>query len=201
MQICNDVQKLTVADFECIGQLAKHCDTQKLCIAIKEARDFDILGLLCDALFIEFFDNIDTESEFNTLLWCGGVYTSKCGTQKRHFGLKRIWVYYAYARYIYLNGYNDTPSGFVHKTNDFSLPTPLNELQSLSNKYKDMGFDAWERTKDFICSNELNITATIPFECDCECGCKKNKCGSITQNQNRLTINRISKNDKFQNRY
>jgi hypothetical protein len=64
-----------------------------------------------------------------------------------------------------------------------------------------MGFDAWERTKDFICSNEINITATIPFECDCECGCKKNKCGSKTQNQNRLTINTISKNDKFQNRY
>ena len=62
-----------------------------------------------------------------------------------------------------INGYNDTPTGFKQKTNDFSLPTPIKELQFFEQKYRDMGFTAFKKVLDFI--NKDNATCA---SCECE---------------------------------
>ena len=39
---CDNLTKyLIVADFECVGIVAKHCDLSKLCLAAEEAKQFD----------------------------------------------------------------------------------------------------------------------------------------------------------------
>ena len=157
-------QYLTNIDFQCIGQVAQHCDTQKLCIAINEAKDFDLMELFCeDERISEAFEHCEDTSGEWFELWNGGSYTNKCGKKKTHFGLKRVWVYYAYSRYIMINGYNDTPTGFKQKTNDFSLPTPIKELQFFEQKYRDMGFTAFKKVLDFI-----NKDSGTCEKCECE---------------------------------
>ena len=182
--ICEDNILLTNEDFQCIGQVAKHCDNQKLCISIKESRDFDLLNLFCNEFWDLALENYDSIDDLWINVWCGGNYTSLCGKKERHFGLKRIWVYYAYSRYIILNSYNDTATGIKQKTNDFSIPTPLKELQAYENKYRNMGFETFELTKKYLCSVKDSFFIDLCLKCECECGgCGCEKCGKTSKNR------------------
>lgn len=172
---------ITQLHFQCIGQVAKHCDNEKLCIAIEESKDFDLSNLFCYDLFIEALEHFTDTDPFWVNLWNGGTFTSSCGKIKNHFGLNRVWVCYAYARYLLLNGYNDTPTGFKQKTNDFSLPIPVKELQVFEDKYRNMGFEAYKLTEHFICRNKENFTTEITIDCKSECLCGTETCGGKTK--------------------
>lgn len=189
------------ADFACIGQVAAHCDNEKLCIAISEAQEFDLAELFCsfwydiiaiweeleayDASVIACEENPDCTTpptppedlETKRALICGGEYVGCNDTVRKHKGIKRILVYYAYSRYLVLNGFTDTPSGSVRKTNEFSLPTPLKETQSFADKYRTMGYESYKKTLGFLCANKEIFTT---FDsCGCEpCGCGGNCKGS-----------------------
>lgn len=172
-------------DFNCISEIANHCDMKKLCIAINEANDFDLSNLFCDD-WNEILDIIKevknyelctinctepTNYALKLLLINGGSYIG-CNDKKRNFlGIKRIFVYYSYARYILINGYNDTPNGMVSKTNDFSLPIPLKELQAFSEKYRNMGYESFKKLSGFLCLNK-DIFDFNGLDCG-DCGCSK----------------------------
>ena len=188
-------------DFKMIGQLAVHCDKEKLLIAITEAQDFDLSELFCDwwASFEVIFQMGDFNEDFNSdfsryieeyselfnpdidvveqsVFWDnlmnGGNYTDCKGRQKKHFGMKRIICYYAYSRYVLLNGFNDTATGMKEKTNSFSIPKSLRELEQFAEKYRNMGYEAYKRTLDFLCQNTEKIKFT---DSDCKgCGCAFN---------------------------
>lgn len=182
--ICNNNTR--VLDFSCIGEVAQHCDTNKLCIATSEAENFDLSDLFCDSFDeinsiiteIDAYDlavqlcNNDLECialitvpenlEYKRNLLCGGEYLGCNNKSKKHLGVYTIWAYYAYSRYLILNGFNDTPNGSVRKTNDFSIPTPLKEVQSFADKYRTMGFESFKRTLDYMRKNNTSNT-----KCDC----------------------------------
>lgn len=140
-------------NFECVGEVAKHCDNEKLCIAIQEAQLFDLDPLLC-ALFDEVVANWNNISEpWNTLI-NGGSYEDCKGRTKTFLGIKRVLVYYSYARYLMLNGFNDTPNGMVQKTNNFSIPKPLKEVENFSDKYRSMGYKTWKQVERYLCLNK-----------------------------------------------
>ena len=185
---------ITQLDFQCIGQVAKHCDNEKLCIAIEESKDFDLSSLFCSNLLIEALANFSSTDSFWVNLWNGGVFTSACGKVKNHFGLKRIWVYYAQSRYILLNGSNDTATGFKQKTNDFSLPILFKELQVFENKYRNMGFEAFSLTANFICQNKEKFTGDVNLDCKNDCSCGSEKCGGKTKNNLGIRSSIIKKN-------
>lgn len=188
-------------DFECVGQVAIHCDNKKLCIAINEAEIFDLANLFCDVwpeiveintevtnyqtALAEYEKCVNTGgedciipvepenyAEKNNLI-NGGSYIGCNGKTKKHYGIKRIWVYYAYARYVLVNNFNDTPNGNVSKTNDFSIPKPLKEIQSFADKYRTMGYDAFKMTLDFICHHQHLFEDVKCLPCNsCGCGCE-----------------------------
>lgn len=195
--MCND-ETLIIdkTDFNCIGQVAKHCEQDKLCISISEAQEFDLEGLFCDFwqyilsvnLELDTYNNSvtacagdlaciaaltkPTNYDLKTNLICGGDYNGCNDKIRSHKGVKRILVYYAYSRYLLINGFNDTPSGSVTKTNEFSMPKPLKEIQSFADKYRTMGYDSYKKTLSFICNNKDMFTE---FNGDCEyCGCGGN---------------------------
>lgn len=129
--------------YNCIGTVAKHCDSNKLCTAENEASNFDLAELFCDYWFmiVEIDEEVQSyilalaECEANpecttppeepsnydekyTLLY-GGFYLD-CESKQRPFeGVYTILAYYSYSRYIILNGFSDTPNGIVTKTNEF----------------------------------------------------------------------------------
>ena len=188
------------SDFTYIGQVAIHCDLDKLCIAINEATEFDLAKLFCDfwpniveiANEVENYQtlladynqcvidggddcvvpDIPEDYDLKNNLINGGSYTGCNGKTKTHLGVKRILVYYSYARYSILNSFNDTPNGNVLKTNDFSIPKSLKELEMFSDKYRTMGYESFKSTLDFIGHNQNVFTdaTCLDFKI-CGCGC------------------------------
>jgi hypothetical protein len=169
MPICNNqISIIEQSDFDCIGQVAKHCDLPKLCIAIQEAQTFDLLPLLCSDFYSDVLDNFETVGYKD--LFCGSTFLG-CGNKKQiHFGLKRVLVYYSYSRYILINAYNDTANGLVQKQNDWSVPTPLKEIQNISDRYRNMAKDCFEMTLKYLCKNKATFTKFESASCKCDCG-------------------------------
>ena len=165
---------ITQKDFEEIGQLAVHCDKEKLDIAIHESMIFDFEPFLCEN-FTDVYENWDSlESAWKDLI-CGSSYVGCSERNMRHLGLKRMLLYYIYARYTVLNNYNDTPNGSVTKTNDFSIPKPLKEIEQFADKYRSMGYSVWLGVKKYLC-NSKDDYPTLKIN-DCEaCDCNGSGC-------------------------
>lgn len=159
---------LTKSDFDGIGDIANHCDLRKLTIAINEAEEFEMQDIFCD-FWIDIVENWESEEGVWVNLINGGTYDGCNGTSK-HRGIKAIWAYYAYSRYIILNGFNDTPNGMVAKTNQFSIPTPLKELQAYSEKYRNMAKSLLSRTENYLCRNKDLFSNFNTYNC-APCGC------------------------------
>lgn len=198
---CDSINNIiNQSDFDCIGQVAKHCDLQKLCVAINEAQDFDLSELFCDfwntildinseikayqQAYREYEDCLlDEDSEDcvepeipeyydeKVNLICGGGFEVCNGKMERHKGVKRILVYYSYSRYLPINEFNDTPNGQVSKTNQFSIPKSLKEIQGFADKYRNMGLESYKRTIKFLCVNRDIFTNFNSKDCGgCNCG-------------------------------
>lgn len=170
---------LIPSDFTDIGDLANHCDIRKLNIAINEASEFDMDNLFCD-FWQEVVDNWDSVEVNWVNLIDGGEYTG-CGDKiKKHKGLKDVLKYYSYARYLILNNFNDTPSGAVSKTNNFSIPIPLKDLEAMSDKYRNMAIATFEKTQSYLCVERAEFPNFNDYDC-APCGCGGN-CGTKTTN-------------------
>ena len=187
---------LQQSDYDSIGVVATHCDTRKLVIAENEALNFDLKELYCDFwndliiiweeinAYILAVAECEADPECSTpptppenylyklRLINGGTYQN-CNSKERRFeGVKRVLLYYSYSRYVILNGFNDTPTGVVQKINEFSLPTPIKDLQAYADKYRNMGYASFKDTVGYLCANRDYFTWT-----DCKlCGCGCSKC-------------------------
>lgn len=193
---------ITRIDIEAIADLAVHCDLKKLNIAIEEARIFDLSKLFCDFWEdvveimdkVEANDPLDLPTDKEIELVDGGSFTNCKGKVLQQYGVKRIWAYYAYARYLMLNGFNDTPNGNVEKTNNFSLPKPLKEVKDFSDKYRTMGHDTYEGVNNFLCRNSEDFEGFDKSECE-GCGCGNRDCGNTKAKGYGFKMKTISKWD------
>lgn len=188
-------------DFENIGMVATHCDLKKLKIAENESYKFDLEEIFCDFWedVIEIWNEIDTyrtalasceaDPECETPpvtpenyalkynLIYGGDYVGCNNKTRLHDGVKAILIYYTYARYVILNRYNDTPTGLVNKTNDFSIQVQSKELEAFADKYRNMGKISFQKTVGFLCAHTDVFSWT-----DCKkCGCGSEKCNGTTK--------------------
>lgn len=204
---CDNINNIiNQSDFDCIGQVAKHCDLQKLCVAINEAQEFDLSELFCDfwneileinnelkayeEAYKEYQECLELKEECieperpenyeaKVNLICGGSFEVCNGKTGHHSGVKRILVYYAYSRYLPINEFNDTPNGQVAKTNQFSIPKPLKEIQGFADKYRNMGLESCKRTIKFLCANREVFPEFSSKDCgSCKCG---NDCSGKTK--------------------
>lgn len=170
------------SDFDCVGLVASHCDLQKLCIATEESEIFDIIPLFCFEFVQDVLDNWNLEptdpnfEKYRNLI-CGGSYTAN-GKLQQNLGFKKVWIYYTYARYMLINQINDTANGAVRKQNDWSVPTPLKEVNDISNKYRNMGKAAYESLMNYLCANKEIFPKFDSCNCKLSCGCSGAcKCG------------------------
>ncbi|MDV4026818.1 hypothetical protein CMT52_21085 [Elizabethkingia anophelis] len=169
---CNNLEKYIMqSDFDCVGLVAKHCDLKKLCIGTEEAKIFDIIPLFCFEFVQDVLDNWNSDVEKYKNLICGGTYTDCNGKLQQNLGFNKVWVYYSYARYILVNQFNDTANGTVQKQNDFSIPTPLKEVNDISNKYRNMGKLAYESVLGYLCANKDLFPKFDTCNCKLSCGC------------------------------
>lgn len=181
---CQNLDKyINKNDFDCVGLVAQHCDLRKLCIATEEAKTFDIIPLFCFEFVNDVLSNWNLEPENENFqkykdLICGGTYSDCNGKLQDNMGFKKVWVYYSYARYKLINQYNDTANGDVGKRNDFSIPTPLGDVTTISNKYRNMGKIAFDSVIGYLCTNKELFSKFDSCNCKLSCGCSgKCSCG------------------------
>jgi hypothetical protein len=167
---------ISQSDFDCVGLVAAHCDLKKLCIATEESKTFDLIPLFCFDFVQDVLNNWNLESsnenyaKYQALIF-GGNYTDVNGKNYQNLGFKKVWIYYAYARYILINQINDTANGTVRKQNEWSVSTPLKEVTDISNKYRNMGKAAFESLTEFLCENKSDYTKFDDCNCRKRCGC------------------------------
>ena len=172
---------LLKSDFEHIGQVAKHCDQRKLDIAIQEAIVFDLRPIFCD-FFYDLQNNWGSVEKIWTSLIEGGEYINCKENTINILGVKKALTYLAYSRYVIINSFDDTPNGQVTKTNQFSIPKPLAEIQSYATKYKNMGLTLIDDAKGYICNNsDSGEFDNYDFTTCVDCGCSE--CKGTTQSR------------------
>lgn len=195
----NEILLISRTDFDCIGQVARHCDWDQLCIYIREQQNLSLLPKIGQCLYnIVYCKETDSECEvemdeetYNSIM-CGGQYVGCDGKTKVHFGLKRVLVHYAYGAYIYRHGYVDTPFGVVQKINQDSISAPIGELKTLNNEHRKSAEMYWQMTSDFLCSIKDNEAyADCVRCCDCKCGHCSGKSKTM-QNRN-FSFKNVSK--------
>jgi|SRR5699024_4408737 len=143
---------LTIEEIREVGQVANNCDKHKLQLAINEAFDFDLRPLI-DCYYIDLKEHWeDDEGKWFDII-NPKEFDSNCVECGYHFGLKRVLAYFAYARYMILNEYNDTPNGNVAKTNNFSIPTDIRLLKDRANAYRQMAKDTFKEINNYILAN------------------------------------------------
>lgn len=132
---------------------------------ILERQNLDLIGLLGNGLYNDILENKD-EVSYQDLM-NGGVYEVN-GLKRRHFGIKRVLIHYAYAAYVYRGGMVDTPFSVVQKQSQDSIPVPISELRALHDENRKMAYKYWLMTHDYLCNHSDQFT----YFDDCEC----NKC-------------------------
>jgi len=156
-------------DFDCIGYIVNHCDYKKLNLAICEAEEFDMPDLFCGLWNDIKAHWSDTSGKWFDLI--NGADFTDCANVKHHFkGVKSILAYYAYSRYLFINRTNDTATGQKLKTDQFSMPVPLEEIKMQADKYRRFAQIEYNRLEAYLCLNKDLFQNFNSRKCK-SCGC------------------------------
>lgn len=164
-----DTLLIDKTDFECIVDVAFVCDIDKMCKFIREAQE----TLLVKHIGWGLLDDILKDSSIYTDLLCGTTF-EYCGKKYKHFGLKRVLVFYAYGLYKFRSSMIDTPHGTVQKIVEDSVPLNFKDLNQLKIENFNLAEEYWQQVNYFLCANkEEEKYKNFDFT-NCECGCGNN---------------------------
>lgn len=168
-------------DFKSVGIVANTCNFDKLNQAIEEALQFDVMHVFGYGLVKLLLDNWNEQTtddpvknQIIKLIIDGGEYIVPNSNPKKvcsFQGIKKIWLYYAYGKYIHINQFDDTPTGLKYKVSQYSEGVGMKELVALENKYKNMAKDVQDHTKEFLCHYKEYIPEYDSCGCTLPCGC------------------------------
>lgn len=173
---------ISPADFTSVGVVANTCNFNKLNQAIEESLQFDVIHVFGYQFVKLLLDNWKVQNTGDPIkdqavkiVIEGGEYVVPDSNPKRveYFqGIKKIWLYYAYGKYIHINQFDDSPVGLKYKESQFSTGVGIKEIVALENKYKNMAKDAQDHTKEFLCRVRSLFPEYDTCGCILPCGCK-----------------------------
>lgn len=170
---------LNKEDFECIAQVAKHCDWEQLCLYIREQQNLTLLPLVGDCIFNLLMQDENEWSDEIKNLWHGSTFEGCGGENKTHFGLKMSLIHWAYGAYVYRHSAVDTPFGVVQKVGRESVPVEISQLRAINKEQRENADFYFERTKEYLCKIKDIVGCG---GCDCICNyCSNN--GRKVQNR------------------
>ncbi|TWP27086.1 hypothetical protein ETU09_08170 [Apibacter muscae] len=153
---------ITIEEVRNIGQLSIHCDKSKIILGITQAQNHDMKKLLQDFWYIV-LENKDNEI-FHTLLF-GGKYEVQSGGYKYHEGLKNVLAHYAYARYIMLNEYNDTPVGNMDFQSSFYSSKSSSSIKMQYDYYRNLAHALFKDVDTYLCFSKSIFPEYNSSEC------------------------------------
>lgn len=162
-------------DFNCITDVAFSCDIDRMCPFIREAQETLLVKHIGWGLLDEVLKN---KANYQELL-CGSVF-EYCGKKQKHFGLKRVLVFYAYGLYKMRSSMTDTQYGTVQKLVADSVPLNYKDLNQLKIENFRLAKEYWQQVEKYLCANkEDNLYKEFDTcNCTCECGNCNNKTGT-----------------------
>ena len=172
--------ELSRDDYLGIGDIALACDYKKLAIAQQESILQDLEPLLCN-LFVEVQNHWNDPTSPWVELIQGSTYINCAGYETTQVGLKKVFAYYSYARYVMLGKYNDTVGGgLVTKTSEWSIPTSLADIERISDHYRNMARDLYRKVMQFMYLNKDDYPGMCyeGYECKCD-----HCCNTTTRNK------------------
>ena len=169
-------------DFIGVVNISEHCaeGDEILNQFIEERQNLDFTELLGNCFYNEILENRNSADYANLL--DGGTYTVD-GKKRRHYGLRRVLVHFAFGAYVYRGGMVDTPFSVVQKQSEDSIPVPTTELRNLRDENRRMGYSYWKMTFDYLCNARKDDSTVFPCFEDCDCpvectGCGDSDCNS-----------------------
>ncbi|GLB53057.1 hypothetical protein NBRC110019_20970 [Neptunitalea chrysea] len=117
-------------------------------VFIREAQDFDLRPLLCEAFYADLITNKE-DGDIWQLLLEGGTYTFENRTYYFR-SLQDVLAYFAYARFILKCNYVSTSHGFTIKKTNYSEPVPLEERKNMYYKYQKEAHILLDDVKRFV---------------------------------------------------
>jgi hypothetical protein len=100
-------------------------------------------------LGFEFYQELQRNTANYATLLNGGTYTSN-GVQYRFRGLKQVFAYLLYARYVRQSYTQDTFSGIVRHTGEGFAALSSAELRNQEERYKQIAGSIWEETYIYL---------------------------------------------------
>lgn len=112
---------------------------------IEDAQFMELKNLIGSSFYNKIVNDV---ASFSNLL-DGSEYDFE-GTSYSHEGIKRVLIYYSYARYIRFGSSTDTPFGFVQKETPDSSSVSTEEKNIIFKQNQQIGFAYWEDVKLFL---------------------------------------------------
>lgn len=136
---------ITRNDIAELRQISNTPHDAKLNEMIIDAQMMDLQPLLGELFFNKLVTNPSNYSE----LMDGGVYEYN-GESYHNYGLKKVLVYFSYARYVMFGSAIDTPFQQVFKQNENSQPVDNATKKTTYNMNRDSAYQVWENVKNYL---------------------------------------------------
>lgn len=147
----NQFQLITLEDLKDIRPSLAVSDTTDVDSIILEAQELDLMPLLGIELYYLLRDDPDAYSDF-----INGVDYSY-GTSTIHWaGVKKMLGYYALARIYSVKNYQDTDSGLMKKTNEFSENVSESTIQRIAGSMTSIAEHYQQQMFMYLSENSTN---------------------------------------------
>lgn len=132
------INRAEIAKFK---QISKTANNDVLNMHIREAQENDLKPLMGERLYLTVLTNL-TDPNY-LLLLNGGTYSHN-GIDYHVEGIRKVLVYYSFARYVMFGDAIDTPFSMVQKLNgNESKPVDASFKKSNWQINKDMAYNSW----------------------------------------------------------
>ncbi len=140
---------ITKSDIIEIRQISKSVTENVINNFIDEAQLLDLKPLLGEALYQGIMLNVSNYQELlnETSYTYNGTETTSCG-------LKRVLIFYAYARYIMNGSVTDTPFGMVEKLFQDGKNTERISKKELYKYNQQMAYQYWQEVERYLNRNQ-----------------------------------------------
>ncbi len=173
---CNkDDLLLEQSDFDCVADISCNCDINTMCKFVREAQETLLHKHIGWALLDELLQNPDKHKD----LLCGSTFCH-CNKTEKHFGLKRVLVFYSYGLYALRGSVQSQAHGMVQKLVQDSVPLNIKDLNQIKKENFQLAQEYWTGVEKYLCANRDKYAYYGVYDCGCggKCGCDGSSAGN-----------------------